>query len=48
VAADNDDTGRTIVIDDSWLNNSPLMSVNVGMSSSPFGKIRAYAKPGNK
>jgi hypothetical protein len=45
VAADNDDSGRTMVIDDSWLNNSPLMSVNVGMQSSPFGKISAYAKP---
>ena len=45
VAADNDDIGRTIVIDDSWLNNSPLMSVDVGMHSSPFGKISAYSKP---
>ena len=45
VAADNDDSGRTMVIDDSWLNNSPLMSVNVGLQSSPFGKISAYAKP---
>ncbi len=45
VAADNDDIGRTMVIDDSWLNNSPLMSVNVGMSSAPFGNINVYAKP---
>ncbi len=45
VAADNDDIGRTMVIDDSWLNNSPLMSVNVGMSSAPFGKISVYSKP---
>jgi hypothetical protein len=45
VAADNDDSGRTMVIDDSWLNNSPLMSVNVGMQSSPFGKISAFASP---
>lgn len=45
VAADNDDLGRTMVIDDSWLNNSPLMAVDVGMSSSPFGKISVHAKP---
>jgi hypothetical protein len=45
VAADNDDIGRTMVIDDSWLNNSPLMAVNVGMHSAPFGKISVYAKP---
>jgi hypothetical protein len=45
VAADNGDSGRTIVIDDSWLNNSPLMSVNVGIHSSPFAKTSAAAKP---
>lgn len=45
VAADNDDIGRTMVIDDSWLSNSPLMSVNAGMSSAPFGKISVYSKP---
>ena len=48
VAADNDDLGRTMVIDDSWLNNSPLMSVNVGMSSAPFGNINVHAKPPRK
>ncbi|MFZ3182941.1 MAG: hypothetical protein WA173_02190, partial [Pseudomonas sp.] len=45
VAADNDDVGRTIVIDDAWINNSPLMLVKVDMSSSPFGDIRAYSSP---
>ena len=30
VAADNDDIGETIVIDDVWVNNSPLMAVKVG------------------
>ncbi|SDG88487.1 hypothetical protein SAMN05216588_101305 [Pseudomonas flavescens] len=31
VAADKQDIGRTIVIDDVWINNSPLMAVKVGM-----------------
>ena len=43
VAADNDDIGETIVIDDVWVNNSPLMAVKVGMQSSPFGKISAFS-----
>ena len=43
VAADNDNLGETIVIDDVWMNNSPLMAVKVGMSSSPFGKISAFS-----
>ena len=43
VAADNDDIGQTIVIDDVWVNNSPLMAVKVGMHSSPFGKISAFS-----
>lgn len=30
VAADGEDIGRTIVIDDVWINNSPLMAVKVG------------------
>lgn len=30
VAADKEDIGRTIVIDDVWINNSPLMAVKVG------------------
>ncbi|TBV05481.1 hypothetical protein [Phytopseudomonas dryadis] len=29
VAADNEDVGHTIVIDDVWINNSPLMAVKV-------------------
>lgn len=45
VAADNNDVGRTIVIDDAWINSSPLMLVKVDMSSSPFGDIRAYSSP---
>lgn len=45
VAADNDDLGQTIVIDDVWVNNSPLMAVKVGMHSSPFGKISAFSAP---
>lgn len=45
VAADNDRLGETIVIDDVWLNNSPLMAVKVGMQSSPFGKISAFSSP---
>jgi hypothetical protein len=45
VAADNDDIGQTIVIDDVWVNNSPLMAVNVGMQSTPFGKISAFSRP---
>ena len=43
VAADNDETGRTIVIDDAWLNNSPLMAVKVDMFSAPFGEINAFS-----
>jgi len=43
VAADNEDVGKTIVIDDVWINNSPLMSVKVGMNSAPFGKISAFS-----
>ncbi|MFP6800851.1 MAG: hypothetical protein VCA39_17285 [Pseudomonas sp.] len=43
VAADNDDLGQTIVIDDVWVNNSPLMAVKVDMQSSPFGKISAFS-----
>lgn len=43
VAADNEDIGKTIVIDDVWLNNSPLMSVQAGMNSSPFGEISAFS-----
>jgi hypothetical protein len=31
VAADDDNPGETIAIDDVWINNSPLMAVNVGM-----------------
>lgn len=31
VAADKEDIGRTIVIDDVWINNSPLMAVKVGL-----------------
>lgn len=45
VAADNDDLGETIVIDDVWINNSPLMAVKVDMHSSPFGKISAFSTP---
>ncbi|HBX56125.1 hypothetical protein [Pseudomonas sp. UBA2684] len=45
VAADNEDVGKTIVIDDVWLNNSPLMAVKVGMNSSPFGQISAFSSP---
>lgn len=45
VAADNDDIGRTIVIDDAWLNNSPLMAVKVDMQSAPFGQINAFSTP---
>lgn len=41
VAADNDDIGKTIVIDNIWINNSPLMAVNVGMHSAPFAQINA-------
>lgn len=47
VAADNDDIGGTIVIDDVWVNNSPLMAVKVGMQSSPFGEISAFSAPLN-
>lgn len=45
VAADNDDLGQTIVIDDVWVNNSPLMAVKVDMHSSPFGTISAFSAP---
>ena len=45
VAADNEDLGGTIVIDDVWVNNSPLMAVKVGMNSSPFGEISAFSTP---
>lgn len=43
VAADNDDLGQTIVIDNVWVNNSPLMAVKVDMHSSPFGNISAFS-----
>jgi len=45
VAADNDDLGQTIVIDDVWVNNSPLMEVKVDMHSSPFGTVSAFSSP---
>lgn len=41
VAADNDSIGQTIMIDDVWVNNSPLMAVKTNMHSSPFGTISA-------
>lgn len=41
VAADNDSPGQTIVINDIWVNNSPLMGVKTSMYSSPFGTISA-------
>jgi hypothetical protein len=31
------------VIDDIWINNSPLMAVNVGMHSAPFGQINVFS-----
>lgn len=43
--SDSDNLERTWVIEDSWLNNSPLMSVNTGVHSSPFSKISASAQP---
>lgn len=43
VAADADDLGQTMVIDDVWINNSPLMAVNVDMNSSPLGKSSAQS-----
>jgi hypothetical protein len=43
VAADSEDIGKTIVIDDIWINNSPLMAVNVGMHSAPFGQINVFS-----
>lgn len=45
VGADNDDVGHTIVIDDAWLNNSPLMAVDTGLHSTPFGTISVFANP---
>lgn len=43
VAADNEDVGRTMVIEDTWLSNSPLMAVKVDMHSAPFGQITAFS-----
>ncbi|MDM8349411.1 hypothetical protein P8H27_10920 [Pseudomonas sp. sp1636] len=43
VAADNEDIGKTIVIDNIWVNNSPLMAVKVDMHSAPFGQINAFS-----
>ncbi|ARU89252.1 hypothetical protein [Pseudomonas sp. M30-35] len=43
VAADNEDIGKTIVIDDVWLNNSPLMSVKVGPNSLSLGETSAFS-----
>lgn len=43
VAADNEDIGKTIVIDDVWLNNSPLMSVKVGMNSQSLDETSAFS-----
>ena len=45
VAADHEDLGKTIVIDDVWVNNSPLLAVEVGLHGSPFGQISAFAAP---
>ncbi|MCU1715779.1 hypothetical protein [Pseudomonas sp. 5P_3.1_Bac2] len=45
VAADNENLGETIVIDDVWANNSPLMAVKLDMQSAPFGKISAFSSP---
>ncbi|MDP2245626.1 hypothetical protein [Pseudomonas sp.] len=45
VAADNEDIGKTIVIDNIWINNSPLMAVKVDMLSAPFGQINAFSTP---
>ena len=43
VAADNDDIGQTIVIDDVWVNNSPLMAVKVDMQGAPLGSFSAFS-----
>lgn len=40
VAADKEDIGRTIVIDDVWINNSPLMAVKVGLLETPHSHLR--------
>ncbi|XXF07420.1 hypothetical protein M1D96_07700 [Pseudomonas sp. D1-3] len=40
VAADREDIGRTIVIDDVWINNSPLMAVKVGLRETPPRHLR--------
>ncbi|OLU19038.1 hypothetical protein BVH01_06040 [Pseudomonas sp. PA1(2017)] len=40
VAADKEDIGRTIVIDDVWINNSPLMAVKVGLLETPPSHLR--------
>lgn len=40
VAADKEDIGRTIVIDDVWINNSPLMAVKVGQLETPPRHLR--------
>lgn len=40
VAADKEDIGRTIVIDDVWINNSPLMAVKVGKLETPARHLR--------
>lgn len=45
VPADNGNTERTWVIEDSWLNNSPLMSVNTGIRGFPFSKINPNTQP---
>ncbi|WXL27145.1 hypothetical protein WG219_06755 [Ectopseudomonas mendocina] len=44
VAADNDAPGQTIVLNDVWVTNSPLMGVKTSMYSSPFGTISASGK----
>ncbi|WP_439889130.1 hypothetical protein ACSX1C_09030 [Pseudomonas sp. MBLB4123] len=45
VAADSDDIGKTIVIDDVWVNNSPLMAVETGLPNAPFGRIGTPTSP---
>ncbi|SHL75391.1 hypothetical protein [Phytopseudomonas punonensis] len=40
VAADKEDVGRTIVIDDVWINNSPLMAVKVGSLETAPRQLR--------
>jgi hypothetical protein len=45
VAANDANSGRTLVIDDVWVNNSPLMAVDTGLHRAPFDPRSTVTSP---